>query len=569
MAQHSGADIVIQALVRNGVDTVFGYPGGAIMPLYDAFYDAPLQHILTRHEQAAVHAAEGYSRVTGKVGVCIATSGPGATNLVTGLADAWMDSVPIVAITGQVATHLIGTDAFQETNVVGISTAITKQTLLPRTVEELSTAIAEAFYIARSGRPGPVIIDIPKDVLIKKTDLPLATEAGTRIPGYRHRPELNTELAIEAMRLLQESEKPLVLVGGGCKMSGPETVELFRQFCDRTGIPVTSTVHGLGSTAYEYPYDLGMLGMHGLRRANKSVGKCDLLIALGMRFDDRVTGAPDRFAKQAKIIHVDIDQAEINKLIPVDLGIHADLGEVLALWLEELDQEPYQTSSEWQAEAFAPGDGLKLPESLNRSQIPPTDVLDTLFQLLPENAIVTTDVGQHQMWTAQRARPIDPRNFITSGGLGTMGFGVPSAIGAQFACPDRLVVAVVGDGGFQMSIAELATLKRHKLPVKVLVMDNKYLGMVRQWQELFYQGRYSAVDLRDNPDFAAIAVAYGLTSFKLTEPEAVESTLREWLATPGPALLHCECHIAENVFPMIPAGAAIDEMMEATPKLSA
>ncbi|MBX7222449.1 MAG: biosynthetic-type acetolactate synthase large subunit [Blastocatellia bacterium] len=569
MTKHTGADLVIQALLRNGVDTVFGYPGGAIMPLYDALYDAPITHILTRHEQMAVHAAEGYARVSGKVGVCIATSGPGATNLVTGLADAWMDSTPIVAITGQVATHLIGTDAFQEANVVGVSTAVTKQTFQPRTTEELIECLDEAFYIARSGRPGPVIVDIPKDVLIKATERGLSHAETPVIPGYKPHPSPNWHDVSRALDIIRNAKKPLIIIGGGCKMSGMKTVELFRKFCAQTGIPVTSTLHGLGSTGPDYPFHLGLLGMHGLKRANKAVGKCDVLVALGMRFDDRVTGAPDKFAKQARILHVDIDPAEINKLIPVELGIAGDLGEVLETWLDEFETAPFTVSQEWQAEAFAPGDGLKLPELLNRSVIPPTDLLDAFFEVVPSTAVVTTDVGQHQMWAAQRARPADPHWFITSGGLGTMGFGLPSAIGAQFACPDKLVVAVVGDGGFQMSIAELATLKRHQLPIKILVMDNKYLGMVRQWQELFYQGRYSAVDLRDNPDFAAIAAAYGIHSATLNQREHIHETLVNWLTHPGPALLHCECHIAENVFPMIPAGAAIDEMMEAAPAVKA
>ncbi|MEW6732765.1 MAG: biosynthetic-type acetolactate synthase large subunit [Acidobacteriota bacterium] len=563
MAEYSGADIVIQALLRNGVDTVFGYPGGAIMPLYDALYHAPIQHILTRHEQAAVHAAEGYARASGKTGVCIATSGPGATNLVTGIADAWMDSIPLVAITGQVASHLIGTDAFQETNVVGVTAAITKQTLQPRTVNEVSAAIAEAFYLANSGRPGPVVIDLPKDVLSKQTNLPIVTESDLYIPGYCCRPQLDPVDVYAGLELLRAAQRPLIVVGGGCKMSGPATLEMFRELCRLTNIPVTATVHGLGSTPPNYPYYLGMLGMHGLKRANKAVTNCDLLIALGMRFDDRVTGAPDRFARQAKIVHVEIDPAEVNKLIKADVGIIGDLGDVLAMWLQDLAQTPYHTTKSWQEKVFAPGDGLKMPAAVEAAQVPPTLVLDELFQLLPSNTIVTTDVGQHQMWAAQRARPNDPRRFITSGGLGAMGFGIPSALGAQLACPNQLVVAIVGDGGFQMSVAELTTIKRHNLPVKILVMDNKYLGMVRQWQEMFYQGRYSAVDMRDNPDFAKIATAYGIASFKLNDATAINDSIRAWLATSGPALLHCECHLTANVFPMIPSGAAIDEMIEA------
>lgn len=565
MSERSGSQVVIESLIRNGVDTVFGYPGGAIMPLYDALYDAPITHILTRHEQAAVHAAEGFARVSGKVGVCIATSGPGATNLVTGLADAWMDSIPIVAITGQVATHLIGTDAFQETNVVGVSTAVTKQVIQPRTVDELPAAMAEAFYLAASGRPGPVLVDIPKDVLLKKTSTPEIAETGVRISGYVERPDPDFALVEEALDAIRAARKPLIIVGGGCKMSGEKTVEKFRRFCAVTEIPVTTTLNAIGTPAADYPYLLGMLGMHGLKRSNVAVGECDVLIALGMRFDDRVTGAPAKFAKQARIIHVELDPAEINKLIPVEFGINADLGDVLDRWLDDLAHTPYATPAEWHEEAFAPGDGLKIPSAVERSVVPPTAVLDALFKLLPPDAVVTTDVGQHQMWTAQRAFPYGARNFLTSGGLGAMGFGLPCAIGAQFACPDRTVVAVVGDGGFQMSIAELATLKRHNLPVKVLVLDNKFLGMVRQWQELFHDGRYSAVDLRDNPDFAAIARAYGVGGMTLDDPEAIESTLREWLAAPGPTLLHAECHVEQNVYPMIPAGAAINEMIEARP----
>jgi acetolactate synthase-1/2/3 large subunit len=556
--ERTGSQIVLDALVEAGVDVAFGYPGGAIMPLYDALLDSPIRHILTRHEQAAIHAADGYARAGSGLGVCVATSGPGATNLVTGITTARMDSVPVLCITGQVPQRLIGTDAFQEADILGVATAITKQSYLVRSCDALPEVMAEAIHIARTGRPGPVLVDIPKDVLTARTSR--TRPPVIRLVGYDPMPALDSADLEKAQELLESAVRPVCIVGGGCKLSG--ATEWFRRWCDVTQVPVITTLNGIGAADPDYPGWLGMPGMHGLRRANRAITACDLIVAMGIRFDDRVTGKLEQFAPNARIIHIDIDAAEIGKIVPVDVAVHGDLSAVLRAWLAILEEYPLTPFVEWQQQAMAVGDGLGTAPPAQPGQVPSTALLDVLFGIIGPDAIVTADVGQHQMWAAQRIAPSSPYKWITSGGAGTMGFGLPAAIGAQFACPDQRVLAILGDGGFQMSMAELATIRRCDLPVKILIMDNKYLGMVRQWQELFFNHRYSAVDLSDNPDFAALARVYGIEAFTLCSAEPMHSAIETWWGTEGPALLHAVCQLEENVFPMVPAGAGLSDMVE-------
>lgn len=559
MTRRSGSKVVVEALTRAGVTTAWGYPGGAIMPLYDELLNSPVTHILTRHEQGAIHAADGYARASGRLGVAIATSGPGATNLTTGICTAMMDSVPLLCLTGQVASPLIGTDGFQEADTFNICTAITKQNYLVRSVDDLPRVLAEAIFIAQTGRPGPVLVDIPKDVLLGHTSEPLPDHVS--VPGYEPSPRLNPAQVQKAHALLRASHRPVCIIGGGCRIGN--AVDEFREWCRRTQVPVVSTLMALGSADPNYAGRLGMLGMHGLRQANRAVFEADLILGFGNRFDDRVTGATDRFASQAKVVHIDIDAAELGKIIRVDAPVHADLKAALTAWNELLEQDPIQPKSEWQKQASSYGTGLVRRESSEPGKVPPTEVLDELFSLIGPSTIVATDVGQNQMWAAQRCRADHPRKWITSGGAGTMGYGLPSAMGAQVACPEARVVAIVGDGGFQMTMAEMATIRRLSLPLKVLVMDNKYLGMVRQWQEMFFDRRYSAVDLSDNPDFAALARVYGFEAFTLTERVEIRGSLDRWLSCKGPALLHAICQAEENVYPMVPAGASLAEMVEA------
>ncbi|MCP4594188.1 MAG: biosynthetic-type acetolactate synthase large subunit [bacterium] len=555
----TGSQLVVEALRESGVEVAFGYPGGAIMPLYDVLLDSPIEHVLTRHEQAAIHAAEGYARASGRLGVCIATSGPGATNLVTGICTAMMDSSPVLCLTGQVPTARIGTDAFQEADVLGMVTAVTKQAFLVRSIDDLPGALAESIFVAQSGRPGPVLVDLPKDVLCGRTES-VYTPVDA-LPGYDPAPKLNVAELHRACELLRSARKPVCIIGGGCKIAGATTA--FRRWCEVTQIPVVTTLLGIGAPDPDYAGLLGMLGMHGLRRANRAVVDADLIIALGMRFDDRVTGNLETFAKGARVIHVDVDASEIGKTVPTDVGVCADLRDALEAWLHVLETEPVSVATEWSRAAMAVGSGLQTPSEDDRAGVSGIELLDAMFAMVGTEPIVAVDVGQHQMWTAQRVRPSGPRDFITSGGAGTMGTALPYAIGAQFAEPDRRVVCVVGDGGLQMNLADLATVRGCNLPLKILVMDNRYLGLVRQWQEMFFDRRYSAVDLSDNPDFAELARVFGLSAFKVERRDMIATELERWWRCDGPALLHGVCKLEENVFPMVPADAALADMVEA------
>ena len=557
-----GAEIVLQCMRAEGVDLVFGYPGGAIMPLYDAFEGSGIRHILTRHEQGAAFAAEGYARVTGKVGVAIATSGPGATNLVTGIADAKMDSVPLVCITGQVRSPLIGSDAFQETDVFGVTLSLTKWSRLVRTIDEIPEVIAEAFYWARSGRPGPVLVDIPTDLLKIKKEFsgpvkftPHASPAAAKADGA---------IGDTIVALLQRSTRPVALVGAGAKLSG--AIPELRRLLDELNVPTFATVHGLGAVPPESSYYLGMVGMHGTRAANIALHETDLLMVFGARLDDRVTGEPTRFAPNAKIVHFEIDPAQLDRVRPCELPVIGDLSETIPSFHAELSKASLPDWSAWRAIACGPERAEVDPRGLAQ---PTMRFLDELFSRLPQDSVVIADVGQHQMWAAQRYRSSSPRGFVTSGGLGAMGFALPAAVGVQLAKPDTCVLCVSGDGGFQMNIQELATVYRLGLPIKMVIVDNKYLGMVRQWQQLFYARNYAETDLSDNPDFVEIARAYKIHGLRLNEAAMAEfpvsaetaDVIENFLRSPEPELLVFDCHPEANVYPMVPAGAALSEMV--------
>ncbi|OZS73147.1 acetolactate synthase 2 catalytic subunit [Providencia rettgeri] len=544
----NGAQWLVQALRTQGVDTVFGYPGGAIMPVYDALYDGGVEHLLCRHEQGAVIAAIGYARSTGKTGVCIATSGPGATNVITGLADALLDSVPVVAITGQVASEFIGTDAFQEIDVLGLSLACTKHSFLVEDIEDLPRILAEAFAIANSGRPGPVLIDIPKDIQLQQAELspflmPVEQEVTSPLSEIQ-----------QARMLLEQSEKPMLYVGGGVGMSG--AVKELREFIEFTGVPSVATLKGLGAVSSLDENYLGMLGMHGTKAANISVQRCDLLIAVGARFDDRVTGKLNTFAPNAKVIHIDIDHVELDKLRQTHVALHGDAKVLLPELMLKKSIEPWQQEVQQLKKEFGwrydhPGEPIYAPLLLKQ-----------LSDKMKPNTVVTTDVGQHQMWSAQHITVDGPENFLTSSGLGTMGFGIPAAIGAQVARPEDTVVCVSGDGSFMMNVQELGTIKRKQLPVKILLIDNQRLGMVRQWQELFFEQRYSETILTDNPDFVALASAFGIKGQRITDKSEVNAALDELLNSEGAYLLQVSINELENVWPLVPPGASNEKMME-------
>ncbi len=561
---HKGAEIVLQCMRAEGVDLVFGYPGGAIMPLYDALDGSGIRHVLTRHEQGAVFAAEGYARVTGKVGVAMATSGPGATNLVTGIADAKMDSVPLVCITGQVRTAMIGTDAFQETDVFGVTLSLTKWSRLVRTIDEIPEAIAEGFYWARSGRPGPVVIDIPTDLLKAKKEF----SGPVKFTPHARPAEAKAEggFSDTIISLLQRASRPVALVGAGAKLSG--AIPRLRRLLDCLNIPAFATVHGLGAIPPQAPYYLGMVGMHGTRAANTALHETDLLLVFGARLDDRVTGEPTRFAPNAKIVHFEIDPAQLDRVRACEVPVIGDLADTIPAFHADV-QRAFASLPDWSGwRAIACGSERAELDPHGLAQ-PTMRFLDELFSRLPQNNVIITDVGQHQMWAAQRYRSSSPRGFITSGGLGAMGFALPAAVGVQLAQPDTCVLCVSGDGGFQMNIQELATVHRLSLPIKMVIVDNKYLGMVRQWQQLFYERNYAETDLSDNPDFVEIAKAYKINGRRLNEAAMAEfpvsaetgNLLEDFLRSPEPELLVFDCAPEANVYPMVPAGAALSEMV--------
>ncbi len=552
----SGTEIVVECLKREKVKVVFGIPGGAIMPLYDTMdKKATFTHILTKHEQGAAHAADGYARATGNVGVCFATSGPGATNLVTGLANAYLDSIPLVAFTGQVISPLIGTDAFQEVDITGITIPITKNNYLVMDVKDLASTIKEAFYLAKTGRPGPVLIDFPKDVQNAKTEFHYPEK--DKYSGYRPTLKGNLNQIKKAAKAIQEAKKPIIYAGGGIINSNasPELQELVK----KTNIPVTTTLTGLGGFPEDHPLSLGMLGMHGLYCANVSISEADLIIALGTRFDDRVTGNIKKFCPKAKFIHVDIDPAEISKNIKISIPIVGDVKYVLAK-LNQLVEPKKET--EWIKRITE----LKQKNPLQYQRddlLRPQYIIEQLDKLTKGDAIVVTDVGQHQMWAAQYYQYRYPRSFITSGGLGTMGFGLPAAIGAQIGCPKKRVVCIAGDGGFQMNVQELATAVKHKLPITMIIMNNGYLGMVRQWQEFFFKKRYASTCLDGNPDFTKLVQVYGGKGIRVTSKTELDTALSEALSGNEFVLLDCIIPPEENVFPMVCPGEAINNMLGA------
>jgi acetolactate synthase-1/2/3 large subunit len=557
-----GGEIVLQCLRAEGVDLVFGYPGGAIMPLYDALEGSGIRHVLTRHEQGAAFAAAGYARSTGKVGCAIATSGPGATNLVTGIADAKMDSVPVVFITGQVRSVMIGSDAFQETDVFGVTLSLTKWSRLVKSIDEIPDVIAEGFYWAQHGRPGPVVIDIPTDMLKAKKEF--FGPAKFIPPAQTSETQAKRASYEKLVALLQKSTRPVALIGAGAKLSG--AIPELRSLLDDLNVPSFSTVHGLGAVDPEAPHYLGMVGMHGTRAANMALHETDLLMIFGARLDDRVTGDPTRFAPDAKIVHFEIDPAQLDRVRNCELAILGNLTETIPAFHAELRRASLPDYSGWRAVACGQDRAEMDPRGLAQ---PTIRFLDELFSRLPKDAVIIADVGQHQMWAAQRYRSSSPRGFITSGGLGSMGFALPAAVGVQLAKPNTCVLCVSGDGGFQMNIQELATVHRLSLPIKMVIVDNKYLGMVRQWQQLFYERNYAETDLSDNPDFVEIAKAYKINGRRLNEAAMAEFPVSQetgdrfesFLRSPYPELLVFDCAPEANVYPMVPAGAALSEMV--------
>ena len=555
----NGARALLECLKQEGVDTLFGYPGGAVIPIYDEIYKfKDIRHILVRHEQGAGHMAEGYALATGKVGVCLATSGPGATNLVTPLTDAMMDSVPIVAITGQVKTAAIGTDAFQEADITGITMPITKHNWLVKDVTKLPAILAEAFYIARSGRPGPVLVDIPVD--ISRTMFDYEPVLSVSVPSYKPTFEGNARQVKRAADLIAEAERPILYVGGGAVNA--EVHEEVLKLAELCNIPVTTTLKGLGAFPETHPLSVGMLGMHGTAYANYAVHDTDLLIAVGARFDDRVTGKSDSWVPKAKIIHIDVDPAEIGKVLQPDVPIVGDVKHVLRELLKVLKP---QVHDEWNAKIDAWKNEFPLCFAADK-KLHGQAVIQRIGEVSNHQAIVVTDVGQHQMWAAQFYKYIRPHQMITSGGLGTMGFGLPAGIGAQFGQPDLDVYIITGDGSIQMCIQELMVATIYKLPIKICILNNQYLGMVRQWQELFWDSRYSSVDLEASPDFLKLAEAYGAKGIRVESPDQVDAALAEAKAyTDGPTVIDFRIAKEENVYPMIPSGGIVEDMVVQRP----
>jgi len=549
----SGAEILIKSLKEENVEVIFGYPGGKVISIYDVLYDSPIKHYLSRHEQGAIHAADGYARSTGKVGVCIATSGPGATNLVTGLANAYMDSVPLVAITGQVQTYMIGKDAFQEADIRGITMPITKHNYLVTDVKDLARTVKEAFYIARTGRPGPVLIDIPSDVSAAKTQYRYPEQIN--LPGYKPVYQGHSLQVKTAAAEINRSKKPVILAGGGTIISN--AAEELKTLAEKAKIPVITTLMGLGAFPSDNELSLGMPGMHGSRYANYALSETDLIIAIGARFDDRVTGKLEAFAPHARVIHIDIDPAEISKNVDIMIPIVGDAKNILQDMLPHIKEgdrvQWLQQLKKWKKEH-----PLKYDDS--GAEIKPQYVVESIDRLTDGKALIVTEVGQNQMWAAQFYRFSAPRTFFSSGGLGTMGYGLPAAIGVQIGRPGEIVVDVSGDGSFQMNLQELATIKNYNLPVKIVILNNSSLGMVRQWQELFFDKRYSST-IMENPDFAKLAEAFGIYGNVVSKKDEVVPALKEALEHDGPALLDIRVDQNENVFPMVPAGAGINEMI--------
>ena len=563
----NGAEIVLQALKDNGVEVIFGYPGGAVLPLYDAlFQQNAIRHILVRHEQAAVHAAEGYARSTGKVGVVLVTSGPGATNAVTGLVDALMDSIPVICLTGQVPTHLIGNDAFQEADTTGITRPATKHNYLVKDIRKLASTVHEAFYVAKSGRPGPVVIDLPKDILIGKGPYSEAPQT----PHRSYRPQTEPDMASiqAAVRLLKGAKRPILYAGGGVINAGPEASRLLGDFVRMTGMPCTHTLMGLGAFPSEDPQFLGMLGMHGTYEANLAMHGCDVMLNIGARFDDRVTGRLNAFSPNSKKIHADIDPSSINKNVKVDVAIVGDAGAVLKALIEywQADEQPQDKpaiAEWWRAIDGWRGTGC-LQYRQEGSIIKPQHAVKRLYEITREmgrETFITTEVGQHQMWAAQYFGFQKPNRWMTSGGLGTMGYGLPAAMGVQIAHPDALVIDIAGEASILMNIQEMGTLAQYRLPVKVFILNNEYMGMVRQWQELLHGSRYSESYSEALPDFVRLAEAFHARGMRVTEASQLDDAIREMIAHPGPVIADIAVAKDENCFPMIPSGAAHNEMI--------
>ncbi|MFM7187506.1 MAG: biosynthetic-type acetolactate synthase large subunit [Armatimonadota bacterium] len=561
----TGAKALLESLRREGVEIIFGYPGGAVIPLYDEIYHCDfLQHVLVRHEQGGGHMAEGYSHAMGKVGVCIGTSGPGATNLVTAICDAMMDSIPMVAITGQVRTEVIGKDAFQEADITGITMPITKHNWLVKDVNDLPRVMHEAFHIARSGRPGPVLVDVPVDVFRAVVEYDPDEVQNISISSFKSDFKVHKVQVKRAAELIAQAKQPVLYVGGGAKAAGAE--HLVQALAHKTGFPVTTTLHGLGAFPENDPLSLGMLGMHGTAYANLAVEHCDLLVAIGARFDDRVTGKVSAFAQNAKVIHFDIDPGEINKVRRADVSIVGNCAEALEALLPLVDET--QDISEWwaQLDAWRSDMPLEFNDGAQDGTLHAEWVIREIARLTDRNVVVTTDVGQHQMWAAQHFGMRSPRQFITSGGLGTMGFGLPAAIGASFGVgPDKDVWCISGDGSFQMCIQELIVATIYKLPVKIAILNNTFLGMVRQWQEMFWQKHYSSVDMERAPDFVMVAEAYGMVGLRCENVEDVEATIRKAMETEGPVLMDFRVVKETNVYPMIPSGQTVGDMIVRKP----